>query len=58
LVFLLLELHVFCALYLGYSELLSECLSCVFFCDWVTSLRMVLSNLFACKFHEVIVFNR
>ena len=37
-------------LYLGYSELLdyylpiSECIPCVFFCDWFTSLRMICSN--------------
>jgi hypothetical protein len=45
LVFFLLELHVVCELYLSYSELLdyypliSECITCVFFCDWVISLR-------------------
>jgi hypothetical protein len=51
LVFLLLELHVVCELYLGYSELLgseypliSECIPYVFFCDWVTSLRMIFSS--------------
>jgi hypothetical protein len=49
-VFLLLELHVVCELYLGYSEflddypLISECIPCVFFCDWVTSLRMISSR--------------
>jgi hypothetical protein len=47
LVFLLLEFHVFCKLYLGYSKflgeypLISEYISCVFFCDWVTSFRMI-----------------
>ena len=50
LVFLLLEFHVFCKLYLGYSKflsqypLISECISCVFCCDWVTSLRMLSSR--------------
>jgi hypothetical protein len=49
LVFLLLEYHVFCKLYLGYSELLGQyplinvCISYVFFCEWVTSLRMISS---------------
>jgi hypothetical protein len=39
-----------CKLYLGYSKflgkdpLISECISCVFFCDWVTSLRMISSR--------------
>ena len=47
LVFLLLESHVFCKLYLGYSKFLgiiSECISCVFFCDWVTPFRMIFSR--------------
>ena len=50
LVFLFLELHVVCELYLWYSELLSlyslisECIPCVFFCDQVTSLRMIFSS--------------
>jgi hypothetical protein len=50
LIFLILELHVVCELYLGYSELLglyhfiSECISYVFFCDWVTLHRMILSS--------------
>jgi hypothetical protein len=50
LVFLLLEFHVACELCLGYSDLLgyypliSECISCVFFCDWVTLLKMILSS--------------
>jgi hypothetical protein len=49
-VFLLLEFYVVCELYLGYPELLSyyplisECLPCVFFCDWVTSLRVIYSR--------------
>jgi hypothetical protein len=48
--FLLLEFHVFYKLYLGYSKFLGqyphirECISYVFFCDWVTSLRMVSSR--------------
>jgi hypothetical protein len=39
-----------CELYLGYSELLgyypliSECIPCVFFCDWITSLRIIFSS--------------
>jgi hypothetical protein len=47
LILLLLEFHVFFKLYLVYSELLgsypliSECISYVFFCDWVTSLSMM-----------------
>jgi hypothetical protein len=49
LVFLLLEFPVVCELYLGYSELqglslISECIPCMFFCDWVTSLRMTFSS--------------
>jgi hypothetical protein len=50
LVFLLLEFHVFCKLYLGYSkflgqyQLISESISCEFFCDWVTSLIMIPSR--------------
>jgi hypothetical protein len=50
LVFLLLEFHVFCKLYPGYSKfldsypLISEGMSCMFFCDWVTSLRMMPSR--------------
>jgi hypothetical protein len=50
LVFLLFEFHVLYKLYLGYSELvgyyplISECISFVFFCDWVTSLRMISSR--------------
>jgi hypothetical protein len=50
LVFLILEFYVFCKLYLGYSKflgeypLISECISCVFFCDWVTSLWMISSR--------------
>jgi hypothetical protein len=48
--FFLLELHVVCELYLGYSELLglslliSECIPCEFFCDWVFSLRKIFSR--------------
>jgi hypothetical protein len=50
----LLEFHVFCKLYLGYSELLgsliSEYISGVFFCDWVTSLRRISSrSIHLCK---------
>jgi hypothetical protein len=47
LVFLHLELHVVCELYLVYSELwgyyplISKCITLVFFCDLVTSLRMM-----------------
>jgi hypothetical protein len=50
LVFHLLEFHVFCKLYLGYSKflgyypLISEGILCVFFCDQVTSLRMISSR--------------
>ena len=50
LAFLLTEFHVVCELYRGYSKLLgyypliNECISCVFFCDWVTSLRMISSR--------------
>jgi hypothetical protein len=50
LVFLLLELHGFCKLHLGYLEILgyypciSEYIPCVFFCDWVISLRMIFSS--------------
>jgi hypothetical protein len=38
----LLELHMFFKLYLSFwanIHLLVECISCMFFCDWVTSLR-------------------
>ena len=50
LVFLLLEFHMVCELYLGCSKflgkypLISEYIPCVFFCDWVTSLRMIFST--------------
>jgi hypothetical protein len=50
LVFPFLELHVVCELYLGYSKLLDyyaligEYISWEFFCDWVTSLRMISSR--------------
>jgi hypothetical protein len=45
LVSLLLEFHVFCEFFLGYSKfLISECISCEFFCDLVTSLRMISSR--------------
>ena len=50
LAFLLLEFHVFCKLYLGYSKfldyylLISDCISCVFFCDCVTLLSMISSR--------------
>jgi hypothetical protein len=46
----LLELHVVCESYLcylklwGYYPLISECIPCMFFFDWVTSLRMVFSS--------------
>ena len=46
----LLEFHVVFKFYLGYFELLgwypliTECTPCVFFCDWVTSLRMIFSS--------------
>ena len=55
LVFLVLEFHVVCKLYLGYSKLMSlisECLPCLFFCDWVTSLKMIFSSC------EVITFEK
>ena len=42
LVFLPPEFHVFCKLYLGYSKFLG--ILCVFFCDRVTSLRMISSR--------------
>jgi hypothetical protein len=42
LVFLLLELLVVCELYLGYFRLLG--IPSLFFCDWVTSLRMIFSS--------------
>jgi hypothetical protein len=43
LVFLLLEHHMDCGLYIGYSEhpFISEYIPCVLFFDWVTSLRMI-----------------
>jgi hypothetical protein len=50
LVFLLLEFHVFCELYLGYSELWANIhlsvstYHVVFICDWVTSLRTISSR--------------
>ena len=51
LVFLHLELHMVCELYLGYSELLgyylffSRCITCVFICDWVTLFRIFSSSI-------------
>jgi hypothetical protein len=52
LVFVLLEFHVFHKLYLiswvfyvsGQYPLISEYILCEFFCDWVTSLRMMPSR--------------
>ena len=50
LVFILLEFHVFCKLYFGYSKflglypLISEYVSYELFCDLVTSLRMLFSR--------------
>ena len=50
LVFLLKELHVVCELYPGYLELLgwypliSKCIPCAFFFNWVISLRMIFSS--------------
>jgi hypothetical protein len=63
LVFLFLELHVVCELYLGYpsfwvnNPLISECIPCVFFCVWVTLGRnfdcclfgWLLLNVYVCK---------
>ena len=51
LVFLLIELYVVCELHhvylelLGYYPLISECIPCVFLCDWVTSLRIFSSSI-------------
>jgi hypothetical protein len=50
LIFLLFEFHFLYEWYLGYSKLLdyypliSNCIPCVFFCDWVASLRMIFSS--------------
>jgi hypothetical protein len=40
----LLELHLVCELYFGCSKLISECIPCVLFCDWVTLLRIIFSS--------------
>ena len=45
LVFVLLDFHVFCKLYPGYSKFLGQYpLISEFFCDWVTSLRLISSR--------------
>ena len=45
LVFLFLELHVVCGLYLDYSKFWGEFIPCVFFCDWVASLGIFSSSI-------------